>query len=161
MLYVDLIGACYDILVKPIPLMQRHVDIFRHKVIMGLHNKPKRKEGGLLDMDETGGIDEEVEINLEIPIDDPNQVVLHKEMFLEVTSEKRDLKLREDYLDFSFTQFGRVSDSKAVVLDNKFPFDISVSWQLLQTINKTTGSLVDNPFKVTPSTAVIPANGSF
>jgi hypothetical protein len=159
MLYVDLIGTCYDILVKPIPLMQRHIDIFRHKVIMGLHNKPRRKELGILE-DEMGMVDDEVEINLEIPIDDPNQVVLHKEMFLEMSSENRDIKLREDFLDFSFTSYGRVSDSKVVTLDNKFPFDIQISWQLLQTINKITGQLVDNPFKVTPSIAVIPANGS-
>ncbi len=38
-LYVDLIGTCYDVLTKPIPLSQRHVDTFRHKVIMGAHKK--------------------------------------------------------------------------------------------------------------------------
>jgi len=38
-LYVDLIGTCFDILTKPIPLMQRHIDVFRHKVTMGAHNK--------------------------------------------------------------------------------------------------------------------------
>jgi hypothetical protein len=43
---VDLIGTCYDILTKPIPLMQRHVDIYRHKVIMGIHNKPRKNEFG-------------------------------------------------------------------------------------------------------------------
>ena len=38
-LYVDLIGTCYDILTKPIPLSQRHIDSYRHKVIMGAHKK--------------------------------------------------------------------------------------------------------------------------
>lgn len=38
-LYVDLIGTCYDILTKPIPLSQRHIDSYRHKVIMGQHKK--------------------------------------------------------------------------------------------------------------------------
>jgi len=38
-LYVDLIGTCFDILTKPIPLMQRHIDVYRHKVTMGAHNK--------------------------------------------------------------------------------------------------------------------------
>ena len=46
MLYVDLIGTCYDILTKPMPLMQRHVDIFRHKVIMGVHNRLRRDKNG-------------------------------------------------------------------------------------------------------------------
>lgn len=43
-LYVDLMGTCFDILVKPITLMQRHVDIFRHKAIMGIHSKVRKVE---------------------------------------------------------------------------------------------------------------------
>lgn len=125
-LYVDLIGTCYDILTKPLPLMQRHVDIYRHKVIMGIHNK-LRGNGKLLDT--TGGMDittmeEELDLMHEIAIDDPNQVVLHKEMFLEMISESRDLHLREEFIDFGFTEHGRVSEGKPLTLDNKFPFDI-------------------------------------
>lgn len=74
MLYVDLIGVCYDILTKPIPLMQRHVDIYRHKVIMGIHNKIRKVDS---DDDKLGNsmaysFDEIVDNNMEIPIDDPN-----------------------------------------------------------------------------------------
>lgn len=52
-LYVDLIGTCYDILTKPIPLMQRHIDIYRHKVIMGIHNRPRKLEN-TIDGDKLG-----------------------------------------------------------------------------------------------------------
>lgn len=108
--------------------MQRHVDIYRHKVIMGIHNKLRKNDMNENEkMGNTGhgtSFEEEVEINLEIPIDDPNQVVLHKEMFLESTSENRDLKLREDYIDFGFTECGRVSEGKTITLDNKFPFEV-------------------------------------
>jgi len=38
-LYIDMIGTCFDILTKPIPLLQRHIDVYRHKVTMGAHNK--------------------------------------------------------------------------------------------------------------------------
>lgn len=38
-LFVDLMGTCFDILTKPIPLMQKHIDVYRHKVTMGAHNK--------------------------------------------------------------------------------------------------------------------------
>jgi hypothetical protein len=38
-LFVDLIGTCFDILTKPVPLMQKHIDVYRHKVTMGAHNK--------------------------------------------------------------------------------------------------------------------------
>lgn len=96
-LYVDCIGTCYDILHKPLPLTQRHIDLYRHRAIMGMHNRrntliaghtetlsPDNSRGGetalLSAQDGTSGL------NLEIPIDDPNQVVLHKEMFLEMSS---------------------------------------------------------------------------
>lgn len=83
-LYVDLIGTCYDILTKPVPLMQRHVDIYRHKVIMGIHNK-SRGNKMLTDGTEAGStsLEDELDLMHEIAIDDPNQVVIHKEMFLE------------------------------------------------------------------------------
>jgi hypothetical protein len=78
-LYVDLIGTCYDILTKPVPLMQRHVDIYRHKVIMGIHNKSRGGkmllDGTSMGTDEKLGItsmEEELELIHEIAIDDPN-----------------------------------------------------------------------------------------
>lgn len=36
-------------------------------------------------------LDEEEKLDLEIPIDDPNQIVLHKEMLLESTSNSREV----------------------------------------------------------------------
>ena len=103
MLYVDLIGTCFDVLTKPMPLMQRHVDIYRHKVIMGMHNRLRRdKQGDLkssprIQVDGTGSEEHQstmlsgndLEINHEIPIDDPTQVVLHKEMFIDITAESQ------------------------------------------------------------------------
>jgi hypothetical protein len=56
------------------PLMQRHVDIFRHKVIMGIHNKVRRDKFGDLNTqdDEKSHLSaHDFEINQEIPIDDP------------------------------------------------------------------------------------------
>lgn len=35
LLYVDLLGTCYDLLIKPLPLLQKHIDSFRKRVIMG------------------------------------------------------------------------------------------------------------------------------
>ena len=80
MLFVDLIGTCYDILTKPIPLSQRHIDTYRHKVIMGANRKAQVAKDieGMEDSMIDSALD--VDLHLEIPIDDPNQVVLHKEM---------------------------------------------------------------------------------
>ena len=33
--YIDLIGTCYDLLIKPVPLLQTHIDLFRKRVIEG------------------------------------------------------------------------------------------------------------------------------
>lgn len=60
-------------------------------------------------------------------------------MFLETASESRDIRLREEYLDFGFTEYGRVSEQKQITLDNKFPFEVQVSWVLLKIVNATTG----------------------
>lgn len=35
LLYVDLIGTCYDLLFRPVPLMQIHIDTFRKRVMEG------------------------------------------------------------------------------------------------------------------------------
>ena len=32
---VDLLGTCYDLLIKPLPLLQKHIDAFRRRVIWG------------------------------------------------------------------------------------------------------------------------------
>lgn len=58
--------------------------------------------------------------------------MLHKEMFLEMHSDNRDLRLRDEFLDFAFTECGRLSEGKIIVLDNKYPFEVNVNWVLLQ-----------------------------
>jgi hypothetical protein len=53
-------------------------------------------------------------------------------MFLEMSSENRDLKLRDEFLDFAFTECGRLSEGKVITLDNKYPFEVNINWVLLQ-----------------------------
>lgn len=47
-MYLDLLGTGYNLLIKPIPLIQRHIKVFRRKVIDGTWDmkkkKPKREE---------------------------------------------------------------------------------------------------------------------
>ena len=33
LLFVDLIGTCYDLLIRPVPLLQSHIDSFRKRVV--------------------------------------------------------------------------------------------------------------------------------
>jgi hypothetical protein len=62
-LYVDLIGTCYDILTKPVPLIQRNVDIYRHKVIMGMHNRVRKDLEDKLG-NTNNSFDDEMEVSL-------------------------------------------------------------------------------------------------
>jgi len=155
-LYVDLMGTCFDILTKPVPLSQRHVDVYRNKVIMGAHTKDVHiKENHERD----GSMLESVDLDhdQEIPIDDPSQVVLHKEMLLSSASDRRDIHFSSDIVEFGFTEHGRLSESKQLSLENKFGFPVKVEWTLLTVLDETSGKWVKNPFNVTPAIMEIPA----
>jgi hypothetical protein len=69
-------GTCFDILTKPVPLVQRHVDVFRHKVIMGAHKKFAQKKKVHMNetQDSQGSVEPSADLDyhLEIPIDDPS-----------------------------------------------------------------------------------------
>ena len=97
-----------------------------------------------------GSVDVSPDLHLEIPIDDPSQVALHKEMLQSSSSDLKELKFSTDSVDFAFTEHGRMSEPKTVTLENKFGFPVLVDWALLPVFNKTTGQFVTNPFKVQP-----------
>jgi hypothetical protein len=143
-LFVDLIGTCFDILTKPVPLMQRHIDIFRHKVTMGALNKStgKKTSGGEYSQSSLN----EMDYQYEIPIDDPSQVALHKEMIQSFTACQRHVQLSVDSIDFQFTHSGRLSEPKSVTIQNKFVFPVRIDWALLNVMDKTSGKFVKNPF---------------
>ena len=151
-LFVDLLGTCYDVLTKPIPLGQRHIDSYRHKVIMGAHRKAQNTAkdiDGIEDSLMDSAMD--VDLHLEIPFDETNQVVLHKEMLHDSAAPSREIRLSEGSINFNFTENGRLSESRQLTLENKFSFPISVDWTLLPVLNKTTNQFVKNPFKVLPA----------
>lgn len=60
------------------------------------------------------------------------------------------MKLNADFFDFNFTHVGRLSESRPLTVENKFPFSIDVNWALLNVYNKTTEKWVKNPFRVRP-----------
>ncbi len=76
---------------------------------------------------------------LERPIDDPSQVVLHKEMMYSSTDAARDITFSDDFLDFAFTESGRLSEQKSLCVHNKFNFPIEVNWNLLPVYDKVSG----------------------
>jgi hypothetical protein len=81
---------------------------------MGAHNKlaPKKqtedyyldsyKTNTIVDLDYHDGKTGDLE--LEIPIDDPSQVILHKEMMLNMSADFRNVRFSCDNIDFGFAE---------------------------------------------------------
>lgn len=82
-------------------------------------------------------------------------------MLLSSAAQLRDLKLSDESINFNFTENGRISESRQLTLENKFGFPISVDWTLLPVLNKTTGQMVKNPFKVLPAQKEVAPNSIF
>jgi hypothetical protein len=117
-LYVDLIGCCYDLLIRPKPIKQRNVDVFRKRIIEGKYRKEDLVNIRTLTYDATLNNQTRRMMNTSVmnktpfngtqmdqtdrqqeltPVDaspeNPNQVVLHKELFLELSSPNRLISL--------------------------------------------------------------------
>ena len=88
---------------------------------MGAHNKKVKN----MDDDGEDSIMESVDVDyLERPMDDPSQVVLHKEMLQSATADSREIKFSLENIDFGFADNGRLSEAKELVVDNKFNFPV-------------------------------------
>ena len=90
-----------------------------------------------------------------------NQVVLHKEMLQSSSSDLRDIKFSNEFVDFGFTHHGALSEDRHLTLFNRFPFPVRVDWTLLPVIDKKTGNECKNPFNVKPVQVEVPANSNF
>jgi hypothetical protein len=62
----------------------------------------------------------------EIHMDEPSQVVLHKEMLNSSAMQTQDVKFNLDMIDFGFTEYNRISESRGLTLNNKFDFPVRV-----------------------------------
>ena len=82
-------------------------------------------------------------------------------MFVDVTSDLRDVRITQDFIDFQFAESGRISEQRILTVQNKYPFSVDVNWALLNVMSRTTGQWVKNPFKIRPETAQIEPNSQF
>lgn len=69
-----------------------------------------------------------IKIYIVVPIDDPNFVARHKEMFLECNSENRGVYFKEEMLDFGYTQANVKSEPKEINIVNSLNYDIAGYW---------------------------------
>ena len=151
-LYLDLIGTCYDILQRPLPLSQKDIEAFRNHVLMGTMQKLVETAPTLMNQ----SLENVFAVSAEIPMDEPNQIALHKEMFQEL--RERMVAISEEFLDFKFTPNGRVSEGRVVVMSNRLSFPIHVMWLIPGETQPNT----EEPacFSVRPAILSIPAESS-
>ena len=62
----------------------------------------------------------------EIHMDEPSQNVLHKEMLNSSAMQTQDVKFNLDMIDFGFTEYNRISESRSLTLTNRFDFPVRV-----------------------------------
>ena len=147
-LYVDLLGTCSDILTKPMPIMQRHVDLFRHRAANEM------------------AVGEEEKMSMEIPMDMAQEsnaaalVTLCKDMMLDQTSDSRKVSLSEQFVDFGYQEIGRSSEFRQIKVTNRYGFPVRVYWVVKDT-KDSTGQTVPNPFKFDDvnTDGLVPAGG--
>lgn len=96
-----------------------------------------RQAMGSMSSQSRPGIEEAVELNEEIPIDDPNYVARHKEMFWESSAQNRGIYFKEEMVDFGFSATGGRSDSKEVTLVNDLNYDIRLYWAIPNVTGKS------------------------
>lgn len=149
-LYLDLIGTCYDILQRPLPMSQKDIEAFRNHVLMGSIHKLVETAPSLMNQP----LENVFAVSAEIPMDEPNQIALHKEMLQEL--KDRMVALSEEYLDFGFTLSGRTSEAKSLTVYNRLPFPVHVLWLVGGDTQPGTSSF----FTVRPNASSIPAESS-
>ena len=149
-LFIDLIGTCYDILQRPLPLSQKDIEAFRNHVLMGSVHKLVETAPALMNQP----LENVFAVSAEIPMDEPNQIALHKEMLQEL--KDRMIGLSEEFIDFGFTLSGRSSEAKAVTVMNRLQFPVHIMW-LIPGETQPDGPCF---FSVRPSSASIPGESS-
>lgn len=151
-LYIDLIGTCYDILQRPMPLSQKDIEAFRSHVLMGSIHKLVETAPSLMNQP----IENVFAVSAEIPMDEPNQIALHKEMFQEL--KDRMVAISEESIDFGFTYSGRTSEGRNLVVSNRLPFPVFVMWMIIGETQPTEDK--STSFSVRPATMTIPAEST-
>eukprot|EP00828_Plagiopyla_frontata_P018328 TRINITY_DN2353_c0_g1_i13.p1 TRINITY_DN2353_c0_g1~~TRINITY_DN2353_c0_g1_i13.p1 ORF type:complete len:916 (-),score=111.90 TRINITY_DN2353_c0_g1_i13:56-2803(-) len=165
---------------KPISLQQKHIDLFRQRVILNrltkldmkylensmLSNIYFQKSGGQLPENlgssQTLAIKENPQgqgsLGIETldPIATPSQLSLHKELFNSFSSQTQLLQLSETFFDFNFTNFSEMSPARDLIVYNKLPCKITVIW----TVQKPSDPEESPVFHVYPQAQTLKPQGS-
>ena len=134
---IDLYGSCHDLLMKPLLIEQKFIDIFRYKILNGLYfnadnagseaNENEFIEKITRSLVNKSGKDVEYEYT--------SQLQLHKELFWENTAKTRMISFDTEFIDFRFVNVGTSSEGYVVKLRNNTTENVEVKWILEKPIN--------------------------
>ena len=142
-LYMDLLGNCYDLLIKPPPLSPLVVKEARKTLGLGANASYAYALN-------QGDIDDPTNQDLETTKHLTAQSTLtHKELFGSICLSDSFLKVSLKYLDFSYASVSGVLPSREITLENISGRKLSVFW----TNDAPYRGTKDNVFSVYPPTA--------
>lgn len=147
-LYMDLLGNCYDLLIKPPPLSPLVVKEAMATVGLGA-NASFANAMNIGDIDDPTMQD--LETNKQIA---SQSIYTHKELFGSLSLADNFLKVNLKYLDFNFAGMSGVFPSREITLENVSGRRLSVFW----TNDAPYRGTKDNVFGVYPASANIAAN---
>ena len=125
---------------KPKMLEQKHIEVYRYKVLTGYYTS-KLSNINVSNLIESmsksrKGFDKKALSLDEAPFESTTQTQLHKELFWETTSSTRILYCNTDLIDFRFVDNGKTSEPFMISIYNSANEKIKVKW-IIEKANNT------------------------
>ena len=119
--YIDLLGTCYDLKLRPAPFSQRHVDAYRAREASG---RGRLNPEELEDLEITGNLALEATQELDLSEDE-----LWDEIFREYDDTSRPITV-DTYVDFGSSTSYRPTEPKSITVTNTANAKVTCNWVL-------------------------------
>ncbi len=119
--FIDLLGTCYDLKLRPAPFSQRHVDAYRAREASG-HGRLAPDE--LEELDITDNLALEATQEIDLSEDD-----LWDEIFREFDDPSRPVTV-DTYVDFGSCSSMRATEPKSITVTNTADAKVTCNWVL-------------------------------
>ncbi|EGR30774.1 hypothetical protein IMG5_123900 [Ichthyophthirius multifiliis] len=157
-LFLDVLGTCYDLLFKPLPIVQNQIDNFRQRIIEGrvsfidfkyMENSILLKISGEFKQKQQQFLQQNSQFN--------NKIDNFKEGNRKI--KNKDIYSQNNFLDFDYQDFMSLSQGRQISIKNNMNCNITIFWT-----TQKQNSQIDNHmsiFSVRPESATIKENQSF
>jgi hypothetical protein len=119
--YIDLLGTCYDLKLRPAPFSQRHVDAYRAREASG---RGRLAPEALEELDITGNLALEATQEIDLSEDD-----LWDEIFREFDDPSRPVTV-DTFVDFGSCTSLKVTEPKSITVTNTADAKVTCNWVL-------------------------------